>query len=173
MKERIIKIVILLGFISIGIITGVGLGWKSEVPIKKELTIKARQYAYDPPVINANIGDTLIIKLVSLDVIHGFFVEGYDIDAKVQANRKNFWKKTPSKDTTWTETDQLEIIVNKSGKFRYRCSNTCGSMHPFMQGELIVHPNTPFHAGIGATIGFVIGLLVWFGRQAFKIKGTN
>lgn len=42
--------------------------WKPETKI---LDVQARQYAYDPPVINVNQGDTVHIRLSSLDVVHG------------------------------------------------------------------------------------------------------
>lgn len=134
-------------------------------PTSHHIIVKARQYAFEPPVIRVNLGDTLHIKLASLDVVHGFFLEGYDIDAEIFAHQKTFNIRRPSKDEEWSEVDELVIITDRRGKFRYRCSHTCGSMHPFMQGELIVQPNTPFHAGVGAVIGLFTGMLWMFYRQ--------
>jgi cytochrome c oxidase subunit 2 len=149
----------------IGSIIGVVLGWSSPEPIRRDILIKARQYAFEPSVIRVNRGDTLHIKLVSLDVVHGFFVEGYDLDAEIFANQKTFNIRHPSTDEEWLEVDELVIIADRRGKFRYRCSHTCGSLHPFMQGELIVEPNTPNHAGFGGVFGLFIGMMWNFARR--------
>ncbi len=157
----------------IGALIGISTTLSSPEPAKKEFLIKARQYAYDPPLIEVNRGDTPLIKLVSLDVVHGFFVEGYDIDAEIYANKKKFNIRHPSQGEEWTEAEEIIIIANKTGKFRYRCSHTCGTMHPFMQGELIVLPNTPYNASVGSVIGLFIGMIVMFFRNGNKANATE
>ena len=158
-KIKILLIVIIGGF------SGILIGWGSSSPTTIELTIKARQYAFDPPVLRVNYGDTLRIKLVSLDVTHGFFLEGYDIDAKVNAQRNTFMFRHPSEGEDWTEVKDFVFVADRRGKFRYRCSQTCGSLHPFMQGELIVEPNIPFYAGIGSVMGLLAGIFWVFPRS--------
>ena len=157
----------------IGMLFGLSTSLSSPEPAKKEFLIKARQYAYDPPVIEVNRGDTLKIRLVSLDVVHGFFVEGYDIDAEIFANKKKFNFRHPSQGDEWTETDEIELIADKTGKFRYRCSHTCGTMHPFMQGELIVLPNVPYNAGVGSVIGLFFGMILMLFRKGKKLKAAD
>lgn len=164
MRQKIIIILIVI----IGGLCGLLIGWNHTSPTSIELTIKARQYAYDPPVLSVNYGDTLRIKLVSLDVTHGFFLEGYDIDAKVNAQRKTFMFRHPSEGKDWTEVEDFMFIANRRGKFRYRCSQTCGSMHPFMQGELIVKPNIPFYTGIGSVLGLLAGIFIVFPRSVYE-----
>ncbi|MFQ6113900.1 MAG: hypothetical protein ACE5NG_07395 [bacterium] len=151
----------------LGSIIGGVMGWVSPNPTRRDIFIKARQYAFEPPVIRVNHGDTLHIKLASLDVVHGFFVEGYDVDAEIFAHQKTFNIRHPSKKEGWTEVNELVIVANRRGKFRYRCSHTCGSMHPFMQGELIVQPNTAYHAGLGCIFGLFLGMMWMF---AFRGK---
>lgn len=146
------------------------IAWSSIKPVKREILIKARQYAYEPEKLEVNKGDTLIIKLVSMDVVHGFYVEGYDIDVEILPNQKEIKVRRPSKHEDWQLAEEIVIITDKTGKFRYRCSHTCGTMHPFMQGELIVQPNTPYHASIGGVIGFAIGLLISFRKAGRKTK---
>ena len=51
---------------------------------KKEFFIKARQYAFDPPRIIVNRGDQVHLRMASLDVVHGFFLEGHDINALIE-----------------------------------------------------------------------------------------
>jgi len=164
-----LKITIILMSI-IGGVCGLIIGWNTTSPTSLELTIKARQYAYDPPVLHVNYGDTLRIKLVSLDVTHGFFLEGYDIDAKVNAQQKTFMFRHPSEGEDWTEVEDFLFVADRRGKFRYRCSQTCGSMHPFMQGELIVEPNLTFNAGIGSVLGLLAGMFLVFPRRISQNK---
>jgi len=123
------------------------------------ITIHARQYAFDPPVIRANIGDTLHIRLVSKDVTHGFYLEGHDIDAEIEPENPVFRVRNPSQGYNWRSTSEISITLQKTGKFRYRCSHTCGFLHPFMQGELIVNPNYPYWVGVILAIGVAVWLL--------------
>ncbi len=141
-------------------------GWSAATdPVLREIKIKARQYAYDPSVIRVNQGDTLRFYLASLDVIHGFYLEGHDLDGEIIPNQKTFRVRRLSSGEDWRDVEHVEVIVNRRGKFRYRCSHTCGTMHPFMLGELIVEPNTPYHAGIGSVLGLFLGLFIILARS--------
>jgi len=158
-------------------ILGGGIGFlfifNTEKPISRNILIEAQQYYYTPSKFEVNKGDTLHINLVSLDVTHGFYLEGYDVDARIKPNLKKFQIRKPSEGENWIDTNDLVIIVNKTGKFHYRCSNTCGNMHPFMQGEMIVKPNLTFTIGIGVTIGLTIGLILMFYMKIKNSKKTN
>ncbi|MFQ5561126.1 MAG: hypothetical protein ACE5FU_11160 [Nitrospinota bacterium] len=143
---------------------GIFFSSTGEKPTSRDIFIKARQYAFEPAVLHVNKGDTLNIRLTSLDVVHGFYLEGYDLDAEIFAHSKTFNIRHPSKEEEWTEVEAITLITNRRGKYRYRCSHTCGTMHPFMQGELIVQPNTPFHAGVGSVLGLFLGMIWVFIR---------
>lgn len=123
---------------------------------EREFHIKARQYAYDPAKIIVNKGDKIRIRLASLDVVHGFFLEGHDIDAQVEPGIRQFKMRHPSEGRGFVDVNEIVFTAQNPGKFRYRCSHTCGNMHPFMQGELIVRPNYPFLAGLGGAAGVLI-----------------
>jgi len=152
---------------------GVALGWQSPNPVSRNITVKARQYAYNPPVIKVNVGDTLNLKLVSLDVVHGFYLEGYNLDARITANTEKFEIKRPKdKNSHYEQVEAVTVVADKRGKFRYRCSHTCGSMHPFMQGELIVEPNARYHGAVGGLIGLFMGMIWMLSKNSKKI-GKN
>ena len=132
---------------------------------ERNITITARKYAYDPPVIEVNQGDRLRIRLVAKDVTHGFYVEGYDIDAKMRPDNPTFWLRHPSSGgETYQEAAEISFVANHAGKFHYRCSITCGYMHPFMQGELIVRPNYLYSISLGSSIALMASMLVIFRR---------
>jgi heme/copper-type cytochrome/quinol oxidase subunit 2 len=127
---------------------------------RRTFDIKARQYAFDPPRICVDQGDEVHIRLASLDVVHGFFLEGYDVDALIEPGKAKFKMRHPSKGEDYKEVKEIVFRATRRGKFRYRCSHTCGTLHPFMQGELIVRPNYLFLAAVGGTAGIVLATFV-------------
>ncbi|MCH8121212.1 MAG: hypothetical protein IIC00_16000 [Planctomycetes bacterium] len=171
MIKRLSIMILLVAIIAISVIAGLavaslGVGDPKQV----DLTITARKYAFEPSVIKVNRGDRISINLITKDVTHGFYMEGYDIDAKVQPGDSPEYSKLllrhPSKKDDFQEVDRIEFIADKTGKFRYRCSVTCGYMHPFMLGEMIVVPNYPFWGGFGLAVGVAISTMILFGFKA-------
>jgi len=119
---------------------------RSNTPTTKEFIITARQWAYDPPVIEVNQGDQVVIKLRSADISHGIYIEGYDLraDLILQEGKPN--------------EVELRFIADKPGTFVFRCTTPCGPFHPFMTGILKVNPNYNF---LGAsTLALMIALLI-------------
>lgn len=131
-------------------------------PQERNLTITAHKYAYDPPVLRVNKGDRIRIRFVAKDVTHGFYLEGYDLDAKARPENPTFWVRRPSSGEEYKEVEEISFVAHRSGKFRYRCSITCGYMHPFMQGELIVGPNYLFSTSVGMSLALAAGMLLVF-----------
>jgi polyferredoxin len=62
----------------------------------------------------------------------------------------------------WDRVSEVEFVADKAGKFTFRCTQTCGNLHPFMTGELIVKPNNPYYLFISLSIWLVFSLLVYF-----------
>ena len=126
-------------------------------PQERRIEMKVRQYAYNPPIIKVNRGDTIRLRFESEDVVHGFYLEGYDIDASIipQSPYVEVWRPSSPEDTR-QKVEELVFVANRTGKFRYRCSHTCGTMHPFMSGEFVVAPNRLFAAGLGGCIGLLL-----------------
>jgi plastocyanin len=113
------------------------------VPGSHDLRIAASQYEFGPAVISVNQGDRVSIELVSMDVVHGLYLDGYGLEVTADPGK----------------TASLSFIADKSGVFRFRCSVTCGPLHPFMIGKLKVGSNTLLWRGIGlAILAAVAGL---------------
>jgi len=131
-------------------------------PRKITVEISSRKYAYNPPVIRVRRGDIITLKLRSEDVVHGLFLEGYDLDARITPERPDFEIRHPSRGEEFERVLEYTFVADKVGKFRYRCSHTCGFLHPFMLGEFVVSPNYLYWAGLGCVIVIAGGVLGWF-----------
>ena len=129
-------------------ITFIPLPTGTGVPASHDLRLAAGQYDFSPAVISVNKGDRVTIELVSTDVVHGLYLDGYDLEVIADPG----------------QTASLSFIADKSGTFRFRCSVTCGPLHPFMIGKLKVGNNTLLWRGLAlAVLAAVVGL--WrFGR---------
>jgi heme/copper-type cytochrome/quinol oxidase subunit 2 len=139
--------------------------FRHATPHDRYVTVTAQKYAYDPPVLRINKGDRVHLRLASKDVTHGFYLEGYDLDARVRSEDTGFSVRQPLSTKDYQPVEEISFVANRTGKFRYRCSSTCGYMHPFMQGELIVSPNYLYSASVGLSLGLVVGLLWSFRRE--------
>lgn len=119
-------------------------------PQERTIRIDARQYAYSPPELQVNPGDTVTIQLVSTDVVHGLYLDGYDISVEADPG----------------QTKMLTFTANKPGSFRFRCNVTCGAMHPFMIGKLTVGTNNWLLRSVGMATLAVIGVIISQQRKA-------
>jgi len=97
----------------------------AESPRERFFEIHARRFEYTPNILQVNQGDKVTIRLISEDVSHGLYVDGYEI--KTMAH--------PGEEGT------LTFIADKTGRYAFRCSVTCGEFHPYMIGYLNVEPN--------------------------------
>ena len=135
----------------------------AQKPQRRDFNIVAHKYAYEPSVIHVNQGDEVHIRFSSKDVTHGFYMEGYDLDALAEAGKPGLLIRHPSLGSDFKTGDEIVFTADKRGKFRYRCSMTCGYMHPFMLGVLIVEPNSLFGQALGLMTGLLLAglILVW------------
>ena len=62
------------------------------------------------------------------------------------------------------QTAHLTFVADRTGTFHFRCSVTCGALHPFMIGKLAVGPNWLLYRAAGLTVLAVIAG-VWLARQ--------
>ncbi len=70
--------------------------------------IKAKKFSYTPNIIKVNKGDVVRIRLISEDVHHGFFLDGYGIRTSAHPGQEG----------------SLKFVADKAGRFSFRCSVT-------------------------------------------------
>ena len=136
-------------------------------PRKHIIELTAKKYGYEPGRIVVHQGDTVILRPTSMDVTHGFLLDGYDLEAVIKQQGLTYLKYTWTDDegqqhTDWDKVREIEFAADKSGKFAFRCNQTCGNLHPFMTGELVVQYNTPYHLAISLSAWLTFSLLLWF-----------
>ena len=93
--------------------------------VERTIRVEASSFQYSPAVLNVNHGDRVTLELVSTDVVHGIYIDGYDLEVVADPG----------------QTRRLTFVADKEGSFRLRCSVTCGAFHPFMTGKLEVGQN--------------------------------
>ncbi len=112
--------------------------------------LNARAFAFEPATVQVQRGDTVTIHLESLDAAHGLFIDGYDVNIQAEPGK----------------SAEITFVADKEGKFKFRCSVTCGALHPFMIGELNVEPDFSFARAVVATLIASAGTIVFFWKNA-------
>lgn len=118
-------------------------------PGQHNFRLEASQYAYSPAEISVKVGDTVTIELVSTDVVHGLYVDGYDVSITADPG----------------QSASLTFVADKAGSFRLRCNVTCGAMHPFMVGKLHVGVNTWLYRSIALAGLAVLGSILFTNQK--------
>ncbi|MBI5725158.1 MAG: cupredoxin domain-containing protein [Planctomycetes bacterium] len=109
-----------------GLLAGVST---AEPERPREITIVAKRFEFNPSTITLRHGELVTLRLESLDVTHGLYLDGYDVQTKARPG----------------VVGKVTFRADKPGRFSFRCSETCGEFHPYMIGYLSVTPNSPFH----------------------------
>ena len=118
------------------------------IPTDRTFQVGASSFEFTPAVLNVNPGDRVTIELTSTDVVHGLYLDGYDLQVTSDPG----------------QTASLTFVADRNGSFRFRCSVTCGDLHPFMIGKLRVGSNTLLWRSVGLT-AVVMAAAVWYRRQ--------
>ncbi len=119
--------------------------------------VTARQFAYEPGTIVVNQGDIVTVRLRSADVTHGFYIAELGVNETV----------------SFGEEKIITFVAEKVGAFKIRCSVTCGPLHPFMVGELIVEQKGLNVVFIGSTAIIILVGVVSFaliGKKRVKVE---
>ncbi len=120
----------------------------SGTPVNRSITLTLKQFEFSPGRLEINQGDHVRILLEAEDVVHGFYLDGYGIEQRVVPG----------------VPQPIEFTADRAGKFRFRCSVSCGPLHPFMIGELVVNTNIPFLKALGLVGAALFGMLFTLGK---------
>lgn len=117
---------------------------RTNPPTERIVRIEADWSTYTPAVVAVNAGDRVTIELVATDVVHGLHIDGYNLSVTADPGQRG----------------RLSFVADRAGTFRFRCSVTCGPLHPFMIGKLQVGQNYLLWRAIGlAVIASLAGVL--------------
>jgi len=121
---------------------------KADAPTERFFQIDARRFEYDPAILKVNPGDRVTLELVANDVVHGLAIDGYNLETTADPGK----------------AVRLSFVADRQGTFRFQCTVTCGNMHPFMTGKLLVGENTFLWRAIALT-GLVLVAGIWMERK--------
>lgn len=92
------------------------------VSARKEFVVTAKQWSFSPSVIKVKKGDTVVLKMISVDVAHGVYIPDFGINATIKPG----------------ETNIVEFVADKTGTFAFSCNIPCGVGHKAMTGTIVV-----------------------------------
>jgi cytochrome c oxidase subunit 2 len=87
-----------------------------------EFQITSRKYEFGPSSLRVKKGEHLRLVIAALDHDHGFRLDEFHINKKIERGK----------------TVTVEFTADKAGTFPFRCSNFCGLGHGGMKGTLVV-----------------------------------
>lgn len=177
-KKHIINFLIILGF---GIVPAVISQFFVRQPVTRNIHIKSFRYGKDPSVIRCNRGDTLRLTFSTEDTGHSFFLEEFDVDAKVSPAREMVEVFKVSDPTEKHELlREVTIIARHPGiqnylvaRSNYRCHVWCGPMHAFEHGKMIIFPNTLLIFSLGCVSGILFLWILGFFIKTMPVSETD
>ncbi|MEE9585561.1 MAG: hypothetical protein V3W09_01520 [Nitrososphaerales archaeon] len=114
------------------------------------IELTAKRFAFEPNIIHVNAGEKVIFRITSEDVYHGFYIDGYDYFVDIIPGEV---------------VEVGPVSFDEPGKLKIRCAVTCGPLHPFMVGEIVVEPNYVFPVFILLTGGMFGTTLLYVGTR--------
>ena len=87
-----------------------------------EIEMTAKQWEFSKDVIVVKKDQTILLKITSLDVPHGLYIEDYDLAVFIPPG----------------ETVELKFNAEIEGEFEFYCNVFCGEGHPRHSSMLIV-----------------------------------
>jgi polyferredoxin len=142
-------------------------------PQHRYIHVEAFRYGKHPSVIRCNRNDWLHLTFSTKDTAHSFFLQEFDIDAKITPGSERVAVFRTSEPELPPKIHR-EVVIRAdhpgwlryvASKSLYRCHVWCGPMHAFEHGNLIIRPNTLLYAALGLLAGIPCVGLVTIRRQ--------
>ena len=90
---------------------------------EKKISVLAKTFEFTPSIINATLGETITLCMMSIDIQHGFGIREFGI----------FNEPVPV-----GEENEVKILLDQTGEFVFYCTVLCGVGHANHLGTLIV-----------------------------------
>ncbi len=164
-REVVLDLLLLLLFAAV---PAVAVGFTAAPPRDRYFHVESFRYGKEPGVIRVNRGDRVHLTFSSRDTAHSFFLQEFDLDAKIlpggdevdllSALHPNAGSRRV-REVVFT-ADPPGLLSPLYSRFDYRCHVWCGPMHAFEQGALVIGPNRLLAAALGLLLGIpTVGLL--------------
>jgi len=122
---------------------------RGAAPQERRITVAASRFAFEPGTVRVNRGDAVTISLEATDVVHGLYLDGYEISTQAAPGQPGM----------------VRFVADRDGAFHFRCAIPCGNLHPFMIGKLVVGPNLTWLRAVAASVLATIGVLATLWRR--------
>lgn len=92
-----------------------------------EVSVVAKQFTFEPAVIEVTEGEPVRLVIHSADRVHGFSIHALKIDVQIPRGGNGV----------------VEFIAPRAGRYEVACSEFCGSGHGQMKASLVSVAATP------------------------------
>jgi cytochrome c oxidase subunit 2 len=93
-------------------------------PSTRQVQMVAERFHFSPSRITVPVGTTLELDVISEDTLHGFRIQGTEVNVAVPKRGRGSVRVT--------------FRAEKPGSYTFECSRMCGAGHNFMRGEIRV-----------------------------------
>lgn len=128
MKKEILARLLVLVLVLTAISIPIAGRWFTTTQQRNMINIHARVFengSWGMNTIQTNVGNPILIRLTSEDVVHGFAVGGYEMTSL---------EVMPGE---YTETT---LMFDTPGEYTFFCTRWCGPFHTRMRGTIQVLP---------------------------------
>lgn len=120
MKKHALMVLLAVGGMSAAV-------WAGRAGGVTTIDVTASRFQFDPPTISVTQGDTVRLRLRSLDRAHAVAIKAFRVKTVVPKGG---------------EIVTVEFVADRAGTFAFTCSEYCGSGHSEMKGMLVVRATT-------------------------------
>ena len=92
-------------------------------PAVRTVEVVARRFAFEPDMIEAQVGERIRLLISSADGVHGLGIRKFKVNTLVPRGGRQV---------------AIEFTASEPGTFPIVCSEACGDGHDSMRGSLVV-----------------------------------
>lgn len=122
--RRIILLAIAVGFVAVSFVLSASPSRANPV---HEVQVVAKQFAFEPAVIQVTAGEPVRLVIRSADRVHGFAIRDLNIDVQIPRSGNVV----------------VEFTAPRAGRYEIACSEFCGSGHGQMKAAIVSVAATP------------------------------